>query len=116
MPATGAIPGLSTPADASVALERQNAAQVNKMRDVKTTNPKEADRVSREFEAMFLSSMLQPVFSGLKSSKGPFGGGHAEETFTAMLVDEYGKVMAKSGGMGIADMVRKQILQTQEVA
>ena len=116
MAATSAISGMPASADASAALERQQAAQVKKMTSVKTTDPKEADRVSREFEAMFLSSMLQPVFSGLKTSKGPFGGGHAEETFSAMLVDEYGKVMAKAGGVGIAGMVRQQILQMQEVA
>ncbi|MEJ0067698.1 MAG: rod-binding protein [Pseudomonadota bacterium] len=55
------------------------------------------------------------MFSTLKTGKGTFGGGNAESTFQAMLVDEYGKVMAKSGGVGIAAMVRKQILQTQEV-
>lgn len=102
-------------ADASVALDRQQAAQIKKMTSAKTSDPKAADKVSREFEAMFLSSMLQPVFAGLKSGKGMFGGGHAEETWTAMLVDEYGKVMAKSGGVGIAKMVRDQILQMQEV-
>jgi Rod binding domain-containing protein len=116
MAGPSALSGIPASADASVALDRQQAAQVKKMTSVKTTDPKEADRVSREFEAMFLSSMLQPVFAGLKTSKGLFGGGHAEETFTAMLVDEYGKVMAKAGGVGIAKMVRDQILQLQEVS
>ena len=116
MAATSSISGLPAAADASTALDRQQQAQVKQMRSMKTTDPKEADRVSREFEAMFLSSMLQPMFAGSKMSKSMFGGGHAEDTFQAMLVDEYGKVMAKSGGLGIADMVRKQILQMQEVA
>ena len=116
MAATSAISGIPAAPDASAALERQSAAQLKQMRAVKTTDAKEADRVSREFEAMFLSSMLQPVFSGIKNAKGRFGGGHAEETFTAMLVEEYGKVMAKAGGVGIAGMVRQQILQMQEVA
>jgi flagellar protein FlgJ len=115
MAGTPPISGAPAAADASVALERQSASQLNKMRALKTTDPKEADRVSRDFEAMFLSSMLQPMFSTLKPGKGTFGGGNAEGTFQAMLVDEYGKVMAKSGGVGIAAMVRKQILQTQEV-
>ena len=107
---TSAISNVPTAADASIALDRQQAARVKKMTSAKTTDPKQADKVSGEFEAMFLSSMLQPVFAGLKGSK-MFGGGHAEETWTAMLVDEYGKVMAKSGGLGIAKMVRDQILQ-----
>jgi Rod binding domain-containing protein len=114
MASVSSIAGMPASADASVALERQQRAQVKQMSAMKTTDSKQADKVSREFEAMFLSSMLQPVFAGVKPSK-TFGGGHGEETFKAMLVDEYGKVMAKRGGLGIADMVRQQILQTQEV-
>ena len=110
-----AISGLPASADANVALDRQSAKQLDKMRSFKTTDPREADKVSRDFEAMFLSSMMQPMFATLKPGKGLFGGGNAESTFSAMLVDEYGKVIAKSGGVGIAEMVRKQILQTQEV-
>ena len=79
-----------------------------------TVDPKVADRTAREFEAMFLSEMLQPVFSGVKS--GMFGGGHGEDTYKAMLVDEYGKTMAKAGGVGIAKMVYDQILKLQEAA
>jgi flagellar protein FlgJ len=115
MPASSGISGLPAGADVGVALDRQASAQLDQLRRLKTTDPKEADRVSREFEAMFLSSMLQPVFAGIKSGKGFFGGGHAEDTFQAMLVDEYGKTMAKAGGVGIAQMVRNQILQLQEV-
>jgi len=111
-----AISGLPAAADMSLALDRQGDAQLNRLRAYKTADPKEADRVARDFEAMFLSNMLQPVFAGIKSSKGFFGGGHAEDAFQTMLVDEYGKVMAKAGGVGIAQMVRDQILKLQEVA
>jgi len=114
MAGVSSMSSMPASADATIALDRQQQAQIKQMRSIKTSDPKEADRVSREFEAMFLSSMLQPVFAGVKPSK-MFGGGHGEETFQAMLVDEYGKVMAKKGGLGIADMVRQQILQTQEV-
>ncbi len=112
----GAISGIPATGDASVALDRQANAQLNQMRAFKTSDPKEADRVSRDFEAMFLSSMLQPVFAGIKSSKGFFGGGHAEDSFQSMMVDEYGKQMAKAGGVGIAKMVYDQILKLQEAA
>jgi Rod binding domain-containing protein len=113
--AADGISGPPASADANLALDRQQAKQMAQMRAFKTTDPKEADRVSRDFEAMFLSTMLQPMFETLKPGKGMFSGGSAEATFQAMLVDEYGKVMAKSGGVGIAAMVRQQILQTQEV-
>jgi flagellar protein FlgJ len=109
------ISSMPASADANIAMDRQSAQQLDRMRAFKTTDPKEADKVSRDFEAMFLSTMLQPMFATLKPGKGLFGGGNAESTFSAMLVDEYGKVVANSGGVGIAAMVRKQILQTQEV-
>jgi len=110
-----AMPSMPGATDANAAIERQQARQLDQMSKFKTSDPKQADKVSREFEAMFLSTMLQPMFQTLKPGKGLFGGGNAEGTYQQMLVDEYGKVMAKSGGVGIADMVRKQILQTQEV-
>jgi Rod binding domain-containing protein len=110
-----AISGMPASADANLALERQSSQQLDRMRAFKTTDPKEADKVSQDFEAMFLSTMLQPIFATLNPGKGPFSGGHAEATFSGMLVDEYGKAIAKSGGVGIAAMVRKQILQIQEV-
>jgi len=110
------VSALPASADVGLALDRQANTQLNRLRSFTTADPKEADRVSQDFEAMFLSNMLQPVFAGLKSGTSFFGGGHAEDTFQAMLVDEYGKVMAKSGGVGIAKMVRDQILKLQEVA
>ena len=113
--AADSLSGMPASGDANLALERQSAKQLDQMRAYKTADPKEADKVSRDFEAMFLSTMMQPMFATLKPGKGLFGGGNAEATFNGMLVEEYGKVMAKAGGVGIAAMVRKQILLTQEV-
>jgi Rod binding domain-containing protein len=55
------------------------------------------------------------MFSGVKSD-GPFGGGPAEDIFKNLLAEEYGKTLARSGGIGIADSVYRQILSVQEVA
>jgi Rod binding domain-containing protein len=54
------------------------------------------------------------MFEGL-SSDGPFGGGQAEETYRGLLVDEYGKAIAKSGGVGLADQIAREMLKMQEV-
>ena len=75
--------------------------------------PEMAKKAAQDFEAFFLGQMLQPMFSNL-SSDGPFGGGHAEKIWRAMMVDEIGKSMAKSGGIGIADYVQREILRVQE--
>ncbi len=68
---------------------------------------------AEEFEAQFLSQMLQPMFEGIQAEE-PFSGGHAEKMWQSMLVTEYGKSLAKSGGIGLADEVQKQLLRAQE--
>lgn len=77
-----------------------------------TANQAVAERTGREFEAMFLSQMLQPIFETVKTD-GMFGGGAGEDAFKNLLVDEYGKIISKSGGVGIADQVKRQILDFQ---
>ncbi len=76
----------------------------------------EVEKVAVEFEAMFLSAMLQPMFDKLKTGGGLFGGGHGEDMFRPMLVDEYAKSMAKSGQVGIGKSIRDQMLRLQEVS
>ena len=76
-------------------------------------NAAKAAKVAQDFEAFFLGQMLQPMFQDIPTD-GPMGGGSAEQTWRSMLVDEMGKSMAKAGGIGLADQVRRQMLQTQE--
>lgn len=74
----------------------------------------EAREAAEEFEALFLSQMLAPMFEGLQSD-GPFGGGSSEEIYRSLMVEEYGKAIAKSGGVGIAEAVQREILKMQEI-
>ncbi len=74
----------------------------------------EAKAAGVKFEAMFMSQMLQQMYSGVKSN-GPFGGGQGEEMFRPMLLDEYGKIIAKHGnGMGMSDAVARTLMHLQE--
>jgi Rod binding domain-containing protein len=70
-------------------------------------------KASVDFEAMFLSEMLRPMFEGLKTDS-LFGGGHAEEVFRSMMLEQYGKSMARAGGIGLADSVYRTMLKMQE--
>ena len=83
-------------------------------RIIKTADPGKARKVAEDFEAFFLSQMLQPLFADL-NTEAPFGGGPGEEVWRSLQVSEYGKGIAKSGGIGIADMVYAEILKSQEV-
>lgn len=70
---------------------------------------------AKEFEAMFISQMLKPMFESI-GTDGPTGGGEGEKMFRSMMVDEYGKMMASRGGLGIADAVMRTMIDAQERA
>lgn len=70
-------------------------------------------QAAEEFEAVFLSQMLAPMFEGLHSDA-LFGGGPGEDIYRSVLVEEYGKAIARSGGVGIADAVQQELLKLQE--
>ena len=77
------------------------------------TAEKNARKVAEEFEASFLSTYIAQMFSGL-STEGPFGGGYGEEVYRSMMTEQYGKLTAANGGIGIADSIYSEILRMQE--
>ena len=78
-------------------------------------NMEKAKESAESFEAFFLSRMMESMFEGV-ATDGMFGGGHAEKIYRSLLLDEYGKEMAKVGSVGVKDYVMQAILQMQEVA
>ncbi len=78
-----------------------------------TGDIRQARRVAEEFEAVFLGQVLKPMFATVRTD-GPFGGGFSEDMWRSLQVDEFGKAIARSGGIGIADAVLRQILKMQE--
>lgn len=78
-------------------------------------NVSKAEEAAQEFEAVFIAEMLKPMFEGIKHD-GEFGGGKGEEVFHGMLVEEYGKLLAQTGGIGVADSVRDTMIQMQAEA
>ena len=88
----------------------QKKPELANVADVKTRE--QARHVAQQFERMFISEMLGPMFQGIETD-GPFGGGNAEATFRPMLIDQYADSIAKQGGIGIADKVMAEILKMQ---
>ena len=68
---------------------------------------------AQDFEAVFLNSMFQQMFTGLQG-EGPFGGSGATGVWRSFLTDEYSKSFAKAGGIGIADQVYRSLIAQQE--
>ncbi len=73
-----------------------------------------AEETAENFEAFFISKMMESMFEGI-STDGMFGGGHAEKIYRSLLLDEYGKAMAKTGSIGVKDEVMRSILEMQEM-
>lgn len=92
------------------------AASAPRAIGTKANSPEQARAIGKKFEAMFVTQMLNHMFTGVDVEKSPFGGGHAESMFRPMLMDEYGKMIANRGnGIGLADHVAKVLLSHQEV-
>lgn len=71
-------------------------------------------KTAEKFEAQFISQMLGHMFKGIKSD-GMFGGGQAEGMWRDFYIEEVGKVIAHRGGIGVSDVIERQLLQLQEV-
>ncbi len=69
-------------------------------------------KAAQDFEAQFMSIMLQPMFEGL-DAEGPFGGGAGEKMFQSVMTEALGKQMTRSGGIGLADTVQREMLKMQ---
>ena len=88
-----------------LAIERQKSL----MASAQKGGTEEIRQTAEDFEAFFLSRMVETMFEGM------FGGGNGEKVFRSLLINEYGKAMAKTGTVGVADYVMKSILEMQEV-
>lgn len=72
-----------------------------------------AKAAGEDFEAVFLNSMFQQMFSGI--GNGPFSGGPGASIWRSFLTDEYSKSFVKAGGIGIAGEVERALLAQQEI-
>ena len=73
-----------------------------------------AHAAAQDFEAVFLNSMFQHMFTGI-DGEGPFGGSGATGVWRSVLTDQYAKSIAKAGGIGIAAQVYKSLMAHQEI-
>jgi flagellar protein FlgJ len=73
-------------------------------------------KAAQDFEAMFLEQTLERVFSST-GTEGPLGdNGTGGAVYRSMLVKEYAGGIVKSGGVGIASQIYREMLKIQEGA
>lgn len=101
---------INTP-DISTALMQ---ADTNRISSAKISPKKmhEIDVASKEFEAVFISEMMKPMFAGIKTNE-MFGGGKTEDVFRGVLLQEYGKMISETGQIGIAEHVKTEMIKMQ---
>lgn len=88
----------------------QSGLNTDRYRGMDKTAAREA---AEQFEAVFLSQMLSPMFDTVPTDSF-MGGGQAESVYRGIMVEEMAKSLAKQGGIGIADSVYREILKLQE--
>lgn len=105
----------AAPRDISSAAQlRAGEAKVASLKQARKMNSEQIDKTAEDFEAVFISQMLEHMFADVKTDEN-FGGGQAEEVYRSMMIDQYGKLMARTGGIGVADHVKRELLKMQEV-
>lgn len=80
----------------------------------KAPSMEKIEATAKEFEAQFISQMLDTMFSTLDPEES-LGGSEEEETYQSFLIQEYGKVIERTGGIGLADHIKRAMLNLQEV-
>ena len=83
-------------------------ADANAQREAK------ARKTAQDYESMFLEQSLGNMFA-TTGGEGPLGdSGTGAEVYRSMLVKEYAGTIARSGGVGIADQIYREIIKLQE--
>lgn len=70
------------------------------------------DKTATEFEAVFISNMVEQMFSDVELEK-PFGGGSSENIYRSMMISKYAENMAAGDGIGIASQLKDNMYKMQ---
>lgn len=100
--ANSPLPSVATHLDAaSQSWEFDKQEQLSKKHLIKKAN---------ELEAVFLAKTIEPMFPKGDESM-LFGGGSGSDIYRYLIIDEYAKILQKSGGLGLADQITQDLIQ-----
>jgi peptidoglycan hydrolase FlgJ len=102
---------MTSPVDFSSSLASIGDAQSTQAQSALKIKAK-AKAGAEQFEATFLNSMFQQMFTGVDGD-GPFGGSGSLKIWRSFMTDQYSKSFAKAGGIGIASHVYNELLKHQ---
>ena len=75
----------------------------------------QARHAAEEFESVFLTEMMQPMFEGI-GTDGIGEGGDGEQMFRPMLIEQYAAAISKSGAIGITSNILHELTRLQSAA
>ena len=64
--------------------------------------------VAKEFESLFVKQMLDSMRATLNKEDNLLDGGMAENIFEDMLYEEYSRMIAATGSLGVAELIYSQ--------
>lgn len=76
-------------------------------------NAKKIDEAAKNFESVFATEMLKPMFADTADG-GPYGGGQGEKIFNSMQLTQFGKMIGQNDSLGIAQTIKGDLLRLQE--
>jgi flagellar protein FlgJ len=81
-------------------------------RNYKGMDAKKIKETSREFESLFIEQLFKSMRNTVPKDEW-LNGGLKQDIFEDMLYSEYSKMISKSGGIGLGDMVYKYLLSNR---
>jgi Rod binding domain-containing protein len=99
---------------AALAAQHALASATPKLRPGAPASPESVRKSAEDFTAFFFTQSLESMFSTLGGEQ-LFGGGTSENIYRSLMLQEYGKVAARSGAYGVTDAVQRQIVALQEM-
>lgn len=72
----------------------------------------QAQKAAREFEAVFISQMVNEMYGDI--DMGRFSGGFGEKVWKDHLVQEYGKAISQTNSIGVSDQIMREMLQQKD--
>jgi Rod binding domain-containing protein len=80
---------------------------------VKNMSASQIDKVSKDFESLFIGMMLEHMFGDSVGTEA-FGDKESSDIYKGLMTENYGKAIAQAGGIGVASYVKTELLKLQE--
>ncbi len=103
-------------ASSSVDISTGGSALGSSIQGVKYKNmtPDKAEAAAKDFESLFITQMLENMFDE-SSGEEAFGSKDTNDVYKGLLMEQYGKLISRAGGIGIASYVKQELLKQQEL-